>query len=78
MAQTKTIKAKEWLLLLFVAVSVVLVLLVWWEGIQPGGEDTPGFVRSTAVFEVDEDAYESWNAPETTATPTVNPADQTQ
>jgi hypothetical protein len=78
MAQTKSIKSKEWLLLLFVAVSVVLVILVWWEGIQPGGEETPGFVRSTAVFEVDEDAYENWNAPEITATPTAYPTDQPQ
>lgn len=76
MAQIKTIKPKEWLLLLFVAVCVVLVVLVWWEGMQPGGEDTPGFVRSTAVFEVDDGAYQNWNTPEITATPAADPTDQ--
>jgi hypothetical protein len=73
MAQSTNIKPKEWLLLIFVGLCVVLVILVWWEGITPGGNEEPGFVRATAVFEIDDEAYENFNAPEITATPTDQP-----
>ena len=74
------LKIKEWLLLAFVSLCVILILLVWWEGLYGEDQGRAGFVRPTTEFEIDEEAYEDWNAsqetmePARTATPTTTPA----
>ena len=72
------LKIKEWLLLVFVFLCVILILLVWWEGLSGQGENPPGFMRPTTDFEFDEDAYQDWNAaeesPESEGTATPTPA----
>ena len=70
MAQTRTVKPREWLLLAFIAICLVLVGLIWWEGMASNTDDTPGFVRPTAAFEVDDEAYEQWNTEPETPAPT--------
>ena len=64
-------KIKEWLLLTFVSLCVILILLVWWEGLYGEPEDRAGFVRPTTEFEIDEDAYENWNASRETTEPAL-------
>ncbi|MDZ7845187.1 MAG: hypothetical protein U5K99_10355 [Anaerolineales bacterium] len=71
MAQQKSrIKPKEWLLLFFVITCVILVFLIWGEAIFLEEKDAPAFVRPTADFEINDDAYENWNATPPTPTPT--------
>lgn len=74
MAQDSRIKPKEWLLLFFVAICTLLVVVIWWEGIFADGDNTADFIRPTANFEIDEDAYENWNITEEPASLTPSPA----
>jgi len=75
MAQTTGIKPKEWLLLIFIAFCTVLVVVIWYQGFTSGEEETAGFVRPTANFEISEDAYENWNVTQApgSSTPTPTP-----
>ena len=66
--KSSSIKPKEWLLLSFVALCVVLVGLIWYQGLTDQGGGAPGYVRPTADFELEEADYENWNNPSETPT----------
>ena len=68
MAQKSKINLKEVLLIVFVVVSVLLVGFQWGEALLGEEDNSPDFVRPTAVYEIDESLYQNWNQLDVTPT----------
>jgi len=68
MVKKSRLNLREMLLLIFVAVSVVLVGFQWGEALLGEEDNIPDYVRPTAAFEVDESLYDNWNQMDVTPT----------
>lgn len=71
MAKSKRENLKQSLLFIFMGVCLVLIVLVWVDGLieDTGSPANPAYVRPTAAFEVDESLYEAWSTPDDDETP---------
>mgnify|MGYP006928185384 CR=1 FL=1 len=71
MAQSKRITIKEIMLFAFLAVSFVLVVANWYDGLNGQEESGSAFIRATPIgFQIDEDAYDQWEDTDESLSPT--------
>ena len=66
MENTRREKIKQTLLLIFVLVNILLVIIIWVNGISGPTDETPAHLRPTFELEIDQSDYENYNQPEET------------